>query len=400
LPLNSTEILMKIVRLALLGLLPSVAIAQAPAARPVGWETSALPALNFNSDEGFGYGIIAQAYNYGNGTAAPYVYTIQPLLFLTTKGRRDVSVFVDAPHVLPNNWRIGAYLGREQQLATPYYGIGSATIHDAALEKDPNPYYYRYGRVGFRANVDVQHPIARNLRFLVGLGGRTSKIDQTPFDSGTTLLAAQMGTSPMPTGKTLFARTGLVYDTRDRETGPTSGTWDELLIQRGGKLLGTSYAFTRVTGTARTYVPLTSRVVWAQRIAAQNLSGSVPFYELFTLQSSFKDDEGLGGTGTVRGLPKNRFAGKGLAFANEELRWRAADFRLRSRPSALILSAFGDAGRVWATGLSTQDLFKDLNYGVGGGARLRYGQDFVVALDAAHSKESTAAIYIGLGYAY
>src|SRR3954471_24476383 len=72
-----------------------------------GWETSALPALNFNADEGFGYGIIAQAYNYGDGTATPYVYTIQPLLFLTTKGRRDISVFFDAPRVLPNHWRMG-----------------------------------------------------------------------------------------------------------------------------------------------------------------------------------------------------------------------------------------------------------------------------------------------------
>jgi outer membrane protein assembly factor BamA len=379
--------------------LPSLLSGQIPA-RPTGWETSGLPALNFNSDEGFGYGIIAQAYNYGDGTSAPYLYTIQPLVFLTTKGRRDVSVFVDAPHVLPHNWRLGAYLGREQQLATPYYGIGSATIHDAALEKDPNPYYYRYGRLGVRGNVDLQHRIAPNLRALVGVGGRTSMIDETPFNSGTTLLATQMGGAPIPTGRTVFARTGLVYDTRDRETGPTSGTWSELLVQRGGKILGGSYAFTRLTGVARTYVPVTSRVVWAQRIAAQNLSGSVPFYELYTLQGSFKDDEGLGGTGSVRGLPKNRFAGKGLAFANEELRWRAADFRLRNRPSALILSAFGDAGRVWATGLSTHDMFKDLNYGFGAGARLRYGQDFVVALDVAHSRESAAAIYIGLGYAF
>src|SRR5438105_3064326 len=42
-----------------------------------GWEVVGLPALNFDSDEGFGYGVLAEAYNYGNG-ARPYKYTIQP----------------------------------------------------------------------------------------------------------------------------------------------------------------------------------------------------------------------------------------------------------------------------------------------------------------------------------
>src|SRR4051812_25199805 len=97
--------------------------AQAAPTPPRGWETSGLPALNFNADEGFGYGIILQAYNYGAGDVKPYRYTIQPLLFLTTRGRRDVSIFFDAPHLLPGGWRLGSYLGREQQLATPYYGV-------------------------------------------------------------------------------------------------------------------------------------------------------------------------------------------------------------------------------------------------------------------------------------
>src|ERR1044071_4498863 len=88
---------------------------------PRGWEMSALPATNFNSDEGFGYGITAPAYQHGDGAFKPYRYTIQPLVFLTTKGRRDVSLFFDAPHLLPANWRLGAYAAREQQLATPYY---------------------------------------------------------------------------------------------------------------------------------------------------------------------------------------------------------------------------------------------------------------------------------------
>lgn len=376
--------------------------AQAAAAQaiPRGWEMSGLPALNFNADEGFGYGIIAQAFQYGDGTVKPYAYTIQPLLFLTTKGRRDVSVFIDAPHLLPNDWRMGVYLGREQQLATPFYGVGNATTHEAALEAGPNPYYYRYGRTGVRFNADFQHAVAGPLRVLVGAGARTSRIDKTPFDSGTTLLVATSGPATMPTGRAVTARVGLIYDTRDRETGPTSGQWIEALVQRGMKAAGGTHEFTRATGTARLYLPVTDRLVWAQRGVVQHVTGNVPFYELYTIQGSFKDDEALGGAGTIRGLPKNRFIGKGVAFANEELRFRALDFRVRGRESALILSAFIDAGRVWERGLFDSETSSGIHYGFGGGARVRYGQNFVVAVDVGHSKESTAPLYIGLGYLF
>lgn len=365
-----------------------------------GWELSGLPALNFNADEGFGYGITAQAFNYGSVGVKPYAYTIQPLVFFTTKGRRDFSVFFDAPHLLPYDWRWTAYAGREQQVSTPYYGIGNTTIYDKTKELEPNPYYYRYGRVGVRFSTDLQRRIAGPLRLLVGTGFRTSKIDQSPFDSGTTLLSQQTGGFPIADGRSVYLRTGLVYDTRDRETGPTTGEWIEGLVQRGGMVFGATHNFTRITATARVYRSLGSRLVWAQRAVAQNLSGNVPFYEMFTLQGSFKDDEGLGGSGTVRGLPKNRYVGKGIVFANEELRWQAATFSIRRRPSALILSAFVDGGRVWDRGLSADGILSDLHYGFGGGARARYGENFVVALDVGHSKEATAPIYIGLGYLF
>ena len=381
--------------LALAGLfVASVASAQA-AKRG---EISALPAVNFNSDEGFGYGITAQSYHYGDGSAKPYLFTIQPLLFLTTKGRRDLSVFFDAPHLLPANWRVSSYVGREQQLATPYYGVGNSTTYDKTNEEGANPYWYRFGKTSVRGTADFQHALKGSLRALVGMGARSVDIDMTPFDSGQTLLGFENSSTAIRKESRVTLRGGLVYDTRDRETGPTSGQWIEGLVQRDPSTGG----FTRVTGTARVYVPLSDRLVWAQRVVAQNLSGdrSVPFYELFTIQSSFKDFEGVGGAGSVRGLPMNRYAGRGIAFANEELRWRASDFRMAGRQSALILSGFVDAGRVWATGLSMDGILSDYHMGFGGGARLRYGQDFVVALDIAHSKEATMPIYIGLGYPF
>jgi outer membrane protein assembly factor BamA len=295
---------------------------------------------------------------------------------------------------------LGAYLGREQQLATPYYGVGNTTTYDAANEAAPNPFYYRYGRVGIRFSADVQRPIAGPLRLLVGAGTRSAQIDLTPFDSGTTLLQTQQGGTRFPNARTTYGRAGLVYDTRDQETGPTRGQWIEVLAQRADKFAGGDVAFTRVTSTARGYWSLNDRLVLAERVTGQNLWGQVPFYELSTIQGSFSDGEGLGGSGSLRGWPKNRFIGKGVLFTNNELRWRVSDFSLRHRSSALVLNGFVDAGRVWAGGMTANGLFSDLHAGYGGGARLRYGQDFVVGADIGHSRESGAAIYIGLGYPF
>ena len=83
-----------------------------------------------------------------------------------------------------------------------------------------------------------------------------------------------------------------------------------------------------------------------------------------------------------------------------ELRYRAVHFSLDGRPSALTLSSFGGAGRVWVVGLALSDALNGLHAGYGGGARLSFGPSFVVAVDVGHSSQSTAPIYIGLGYLF
>lgn len=64
---------------------------------PTGWEPTGLPALNYDSDEGFGYGVLFELYNYGDGGYSPYRFTLQPTVFLTTGGRRQFTIFFDAP---------------------------------------------------------------------------------------------------------------------------------------------------------------------------------------------------------------------------------------------------------------------------------------------------------------
>jgi outer membrane protein assembly factor BamA len=367
--------------------------------RPKGWELVGLPALNFSSDEGFGYGVLAELYNYGNGVQ-PYKYTIQPTVFFTTKGRRDIVLFFDAPALLPNGWRLDAFVGREQYLATPYYGFGNDAPFDSTLERPPNPYFYRYGRTQIRVLANLQHRLGSpHARGLLGVGVADVKTDATPFDSGTTLLEQQIGVAPAPRGSIAYARAGLVWDTRDREIGPRSGWFSDLLVQRAGHVLGAVSSFTRVTGTTRKYVPLTGKLVFAQRLLLQQTSGDVPMYDAATIQTSFKQQEGLGGNNTIRGLPKNRFVGKGIAMSNTELRWRFMEGSILKKPMYLVLSGFVDAGRVWAESMKLSELASDLHAGYGGGLRVGLGPSFVVAFDMGRSAEATQ-IYIGLGYPF
>ena len=374
---------------------------QAPAERPTGRSITGLPAVNFDADEGFGYGASVQYFDYGFTGASPYRFSLQPTVFFTTKGRRDALLFVDAPHILPAGWRFGGIAGQQRQLANPYYGIGNESPLDTNATKGANPYFYRYGRTILLASGDLQHAVGfPALRLLVGAGARRVTVTPVPYDSGTTLFAQQYGTALLPARDTRYLRAGLVVDTRDREIGTQSGTWSEVLLQSAGGSLGGDESYTRITGTIRQYVPLGPSVILAERVLMQTVRGSPSTSELSVVQSSFRDDEALGGATSVRGLPRNRYAGKGVAFSNTELRWSAAQFELRERSMQLILTAFLDAGRVWTDGLDFSQIATDLHVGYGGGAHVAVGPSFVVSADVGHSSQSRAAVYVGLGYLF
>lgn len=374
---------------------PTALAAQAERSR---WEIAGVPALNYDADEGFGYGASLELYRHSPG-AKPYRYTVQPNVFLTTGGRRDFTVFFDAPQVA-SGWRVDAFVGSEQQIASPYYGLGNAAAYDSTLEQ-ADPYFYRFGRTRRQVLGNVQRRMGDTpIRLLAGLGAAHVEVDLTPKDTGTTLLAEQLGGRPAPGGWSNALRAGIVWDTRDREVGTHRGTWSDLLVQRFDQVLGSDTEYTRLTATDRRYLPLSSRLTYAQRLLVQNVWGDAPFYDLYVVESSFKRQEGLGGAKTLRGVPKNRYVGKGMALANFEVRWRAIDFGVRGRPMHLVASGFVDTGRVWKDRVVLSELLQDQHVGFGGGLRLGMGENFVVALDLAHSRETGVPFYIGLGYLF
>ena len=370
--------------------------------RQTGLEFGGVPAINFDADEGFGYGAVVELYHYGDGSRAPYLWTLQPTVFLTTEGRQDFTLFFDAPHALPGGWRLDAYLGSERQLATPYYGLGNAAVYDAGAVDDLNPYFYRFGRTRRSAALNLQRPLGDSpLRVLFGMGAVHGSVVSVPYGEGTTLLAQETAAAgaPLEDGWSNYGRAGLVWDTRDRETGPTRGTWTEVLVQRVDEALGSASSYTRWTLTDRRYLSA-GPLVFAHRVLLQGVSEGVPLHDLHRVQTSFKQQEGLGGAKSVRGVQKNRYVGRGMMLWNAELRYRALDFGLMGKPFHIVLSGFADAGRVWEEGVQIDELMSDLHRGYGGGMRIGMGENFTVAVDAGTSSETGLQLYIGLGYLY
>jgi outer membrane protein assembly factor BamA len=367
-----------------------------------GMEIGVLPAINFDADEGFGYGVLAELYQYGDGGLEPYLWSARPTIFLTTEGRRDFTLFFDAPHLLPDGWRLDAFLGTEEQIATPYYGLGNASVYDDALDAEdgPNPFFYRFGRMRRSATFNLQQSVGGSaLRWLFGAGFVNTDIAPVPEEDGTTLYLAEVPTNDDSEWSN-YVRAGLVWDTRDRETGTRSGSWTEFLVQRVDEQFGADVTYTRWTFTDRRYFSLGSRLVFAHRYLLQGVTDGAPAYDLFRVQTSFKQQEGLGGAKTVRGVLKNRFVGRGMMVWNAELRLRAAEFQLIGKPFHVVLSAFLDQGRVWEGGVEFGELLSDLHRGFGGGVRVGMGENFIVALDLGRSTEAGMPMYIGLGYLY
>jgi outer membrane protein assembly factor BamA len=323
-------------------------------------------------------------------------------VFLTTGGRRDFTAFFDAPHLLPAGLRLDAYLGSEKQIATPYYGVGNATPYDETLDQDegPNPFYYRFGRTRHSATFNLQRSVAGSpVRWLVGAGLVRTSVLPVPENDGTTLYEMDVN-STGHTDWSNYVRAGLVWDSRDRGTAPRSGAWTEILVQRVDDRFGADASYTRWTLTDRRYCSLGERVVFAHRYLLQSAGDGAPLHDLFQVQTSFKQQEGLGGSKTVRGVLKNRFVGRSMLVWNAELRWRAADFLLFGRSLHMTLSGFVDQGRVWDGSVQLDELLADLHRTFGGGIRFGIGENFTVAVDTGPSEEAGRPIYIGLGYLY
>jgi len=403
-----------------------------------GWGFGGVPAVAYNSDTGFLYGIVFEAYNYGDGANYPdYDYTIKPTWTRTTKGSGENTLFFDSKYLLPNDIRITAYAGYLTEQALPYYGSNGAVSHynseyeDTSFAAYKTRMYYRHERNTLRLTADFQKSvISEKFRVIAGFGYIDTQIDTVdenalnegkdedllPLDVETlyerNIRLGKIGADEAKGGLTNFLKLGLVYDTRDNEPNPMRGVWTEALFTTYPSFMGSDFTFSTLTATHRQYFTLIENdLSVTYRLGYQQNFGDIPFYMLPWYQSSYKMTEGLGGSKSLRGILKNRIVGNSIVMANLEPRWKFFKTVVGGQNLYLALNGFADFGMVLDTEDDTDvlvgaELTSDndiLHLSYGGGLRIVLNENFIVAVDyglAADEQDGNSGLYIGLGYLY
>jgi outer membrane protein assembly factor BamA len=188
----------------------------------------------------------------------------------------------------------------------------------------------------------------------------------------------------------------LIGDTRDSVTDPRRGLFWTANVEPVLKALGSEKDYVRLYGQVFAYVPLGSRVVWAQGLRIGLAPGDDP---LLLLDRRFK----AGGATTVRGFAENALGpqyrdvgigGQGLFVFNQELR-----FAVWNRVWGGV---FYDAGNVWP--LADEIDLTDLRSNVGAGIRVMFPfgplrLDWAWVLDPREGEKRSRWVF-ALGHAF
>ena len=400
--------------LALLSLLSTDAAAEPPE-DGFGW--GALPAVNYSSDTGFGYGAIGTGYWYRGGIE-PYRTALTLRIYLTTKWVQAHLIRVDSLDVRDLPLRVTGDLGYYSTFTANFCGfaddsncdpaIAEATADGLALEGEAraacinNFYYLRYtepyGLVNMRWKLrDKPHRIElmggyRGSFYMPGTPG-----DQTPY------AGSLLQTAYYPDGERGFASVlqgGVMFDNRDNEPAPNSGYWSEVSLRGASKYWGSDWDYVGLNVTLRGYVTLVpERLVAATRGVFDSTWGDLAIQEAVRVGGS-RDYSAVGGEYGGRGMRSWRYIGQVKALGQQEFRLTAFRFTPGDHQINLGFVGFFDYG--WAATDWERVADAATGYGTGGGLRVTWNENFIVRVDAGFSpvEEWAPKIYINLDHIF
>jgi outer membrane protein assembly factor BamA len=414
-----------------------------------GLNFGALPAVAFDSDLGFQYGLLGNLFQYGDGSTYPdYRWSLYGEWSRTTKGSGINQLFFDSKYLLPHQIRITADFSFLTERALDFYGFnGYEAVYNPQFEDDADSsyksrVYYRHERKLARITLDFQGKINElPLRWLVGYGYFNSRIgsvdidrlnkgkdenDKLPEVDGLYDKYVSWGMIPAEEadgGIHNFVKLGLVYDTRDNEPNPNRGIWTEVVMMTAPRFLGnTETAYTKLAITHRHYITLKKDILtFAYRLGWQGtIDGHVPFYMQPYMVNTFTrttKNDGLGGARSLRGILRNRIVGEDFTYGNFELRWKFRKVYRWKQNFYYSLNAFTDVGTITKKvqidqglipeGEVYSDFFSDVKPGFhasyGMGLRIAMNQNFILAVDyglASDKRDGDNGLYINLGFLF
>ncbi|MEQ1508429.1 MAG: BamA/TamA family outer membrane protein, partial [Myxococcota bacterium] len=390
---------------------------EAPPAQPwdrTGWGFGGLPAANYNSDEGAGFGVVGSVYRY-DGHTRPYKTAVNAVVFVTTQAVHTHSLELDALELGHKPVRLTIRGEFASTGTSNYCGIGPEVTCDegqaeAAADasgltgearEDFVRRYYRTRFLNPNAQVNVRwalDPLPHKVELVFGY--RANGIvpgdfsDRAPWPGS---LYAQ----DYPGGEAGLVsalQVGVMVDDRDVEPAPTRGYWAEATVRGASFLLGSDWDFVGANVTLRGYVPVgTARLVLADRVMFDVLAGDAPTLELSspggTQRYTF-----YGSLNAGRGIRLRRYIGALKSMNQTELRWTFARVTVAAVDFDLAALGFVDLGFVGAEAGDFAEAYSHPLPSTGGGLRIAVDRNFVVRADVGVSPlEGWApAVYIDL----
>ncbi|MDR2084541.1 MAG: hypothetical protein LBP67_06065 [Bacteroidales bacterium] len=342
-----------------------------------GWNFGGLPVVSFNTDLGFQYGALVNAFDYGDGSRYPdYNRSFKVEVSTYTKGSSVFQFFYDDKALLPKGIRMTTDISYLPSRADHFYGFNGAMaifnedFSDDSSENYISRMYYRQKRNMLRFTIDLQQNIGKSdFKWLAGIGVYNFRMGTVDIDKlnknkdedkmlpDVDLLYDNyvkwgiISEKEADGGLSTFVKFGAIYDTRDIEANPNKGIWTELLFNISPAIFKAAdqMSYGLIALTHRQYITLVrNKLTFAYRLGYQGtLFGEVPYYVQPFMISSYSaatTSDGLGGAKSLRGILKTRVYGSHFAYGNIELRWRFVNFTLGKQNIYLTLAPFVDLG--------------------------------------------------------
>lgn len=337
----------------------------------------------------------------------------------STLGRQYGVAQTDWHRVAGSGVRARAQLVLEKDINRNWFGEGAAAqaalpaadfdayqaALDAARPAGPDSTASRYHKfilVRPALRLQAERPLAGGLKVMAALGGQRATLhlydgrrvetEDGPRTQGPTKVGVER---PFGAGggRELWGRTGVAYDTRDFEPDPRRGWFCDLVVDGRDRALLSDFSYARLTAAVRRFQPVAGGLVLAGRATWSQVTGQPPFYELATLGYFEGPVDAVGGGWTLRGYKENRFAGRAVALANLEARWKV----LEGRKAGLIVLGFADGGRAFAR--AGDATLRDWKGAAGGGVRVTFNQVMVLNMSYGASGEDSNT-FISFGHMF
>ncbi|MGH2574605.1 MAG: BamA/TamA family outer membrane protein, partial [Ignavibacteria bacterium] len=347
-----------------------------------GFMWKGIPLFTYTPDIGplFGAGIIL--YKYGFRTP-PYVYRMQLTAGYAPKKKGISGLLVDYKGIfygIIKGARTNLHLRKSGIEINNYFGYGNETNFSESLEKSG---YNKVEHEEYIFNPSIEFPANSKLKFT--LGSLIKYFEVKEKDSSLLQLLKPYGIEKI---SLLGLQAGFQVDGREHPAAPHKGYLFDVKAIYYPKVFNSQFQFGKVTADLRYYLGAKTftDISLGLRLKGEKIQGTFPFYE-----SAF-----IGGLGSVRGFPSERFAGSSSLMGSAELRIKLFKMSFLF-PETVGMFLFGESGRVFVK----NDDSKLWHTGYGGGLFMHVvNRDITFSLAAGKSKEQKLLFYFYTGFGF